>query len=129
MQQPPDSLVETSNVNVDRDRPPSPGASTPVDDVSGENPEAPPEMLLQPETRPISHDQLVIEVKGIYAGLVMVEAKCIDIDEKQTTAAQEKDLTKRVQLKNDQWQSLIALHKQVGTKLYLVILYRYLLRA
>ena len=75
--------------------------------------EAEPEMLLQPETRPISHDQLVIEVKGIYAGLVMVEAKCIDIDERQSTAAQEKDPSKRVHLKNDQWQSLIALHKQL----------------
>ena len=72
-----------------------------------------PEMLLQPETRPISHDQLVIEVKGIYAGLVMVEAKCIDIDEKQSTAAQEKDPSKRTMLKNDQYQSLIALHKQL----------------
>lgn len=27
---------------------------------------------LQLETRPISHDQLAVEVKGIYAGLVMV---------------------------------------------------------
>ena len=72
-----------------------------------------PEMLLQPETRPISHDQLVIEVKGIYAGLVMVEAKCIDIDEKQSAAAQEKDPSKRAILKNDQYQSLIALHKQL----------------
>ena len=70
-------------------------------------------MLLQPETRPISHEQLVVEVKGIYAGLVMVEAKCIDIDERQSAAAQEKDLSKKTELKNDQWQSLIALHKQV----------------
>ncbi|KAK0515388.1 hypothetical protein JMJ35_002767 [Cladonia borealis] len=75
-------------------------------------PEAQPEMLLQPETRPISHDQLVIEVKGIYAGLVMVEAKCIDIEEK-TAAATEKDLPIRAQLKNDGYQSLIALHKSL----------------
>ena len=53
--------------------------------------EAEPEMLLQPDTRPISHAQLVVEVKGIYAGLVMVEAKCIDIDGRQSPAAQEKD--------------------------------------
>jgi hypothetical protein len=33
-------------------------------------PRAPPEMYLQPETRPISQEQLVNEVKGIYAGLV-----------------------------------------------------------
>ena len=78
-----------------------------------EKPEGEPEMLLQPKTRPISHDQLMQEVKGIYAGLVMVEAECIDIDEKQTAAVQEKDLLKKVQLKNDQWQSLIALHKQL----------------
>ena len=69
--------------------------------------EALPEMLLQPDTRPISHEQLVVEVKSIYAGLVMVEAKCIDIDERQSAAAQ------RTDLKNDQWQSLIALHKQL----------------
>ncbi|KAF4987736.1 hypothetical protein FDECE_15319, partial [Fusarium decemcellulare] len=35
-------------------------------------------MMRQPETRPISQDQLVAEVKGIYAGLVMVETKCIE---------------------------------------------------
>lgn len=75
--------------------------------------ESEPEMLLQPETRPISHEQLVVEVKGIYAGLVMVEAKCIDIDERQSMAAQEKDPARKVNLKNDQWQSLIALHKQL----------------
>ena len=87
------------------------------DETSGldhpQSPIADPEMLLQPETRPISHEQLVVEVKGIYAGLVMVEAKCIDIDERQSAAAQEKDPSKRPELKNDQWQSLIALHKQV----------------
>lgn len=34
----------------------------------------------QPDTRPIFHDQLVAEVKGIYAGLVRVESKCIEVD-------------------------------------------------
>ena len=103
------SLNEKATVNLERDRRTSPGGSPPTDDCAV----AEPELLLQPETRAISHDQLVIEVKGIYAGLVMVEAKCIDIDEKQTAAAQEKDLSKKIQLKNDQWQSLIALHKQL----------------
>ena len=109
-----DSLKDQGTVNLGWDPRTSHGGSPPLDDcvAEGLNPE--PEMLLQPDTRPISHDQLVIEVKGIYAGLVMVEAKCIDIDEKQTAAAQEKDLSKKIQLKNDQWQSLIALHKQVG---------------
>ncbi|MCJ1242697.1 hypothetical protein MMC14_010706 [Varicellaria rhodocarpa] len=101
------------------------------------NPE--PQILLQPETRPITHDQLVVEVKGIYAGLVMVEAKCIDVDEKQAAAAQkaarrkweatarepsqeglmeacqeafqESDLSHESELTREQWQALIALHK------------------
>ena len=92
---------------------PRSGDDSPPVDEPPEGLEAEPEMLLQPDTRPISHEQLVVEVKGIYAGLVMVEAKCIDIDERQSAAAQEKDPTKRVSLKDDQWQSLIALHKQL----------------
>ena len=71
----------------------------------------PPEMLLQPETRAISHAQLAVEVKGIYAGLVMVEAKCVDVDEKQSIAALEKDPTRQTKLSNEQWQALIALHR------------------
>lgn len=70
-----------------------------------------PEILLQPETRPISHEQLLVEVKGIYAGLVMVEAKCIDVDEKQSLAAQERDSSRQTKLSNEQWQALITLHK------------------
>lgn len=34
----------------------------------------------EPETRPISQEQLLAEVKGIYAGLVMVENKCMELD-------------------------------------------------
>lgn len=70
-----------------------------------------PVLLLQPETRPISHEQLVVEVKGIYAGLVMVEAKCIDIDRAQTEAALENYSEKREKPTNEQWQALIHLHK------------------
>ncbi|KAM0355082.1 hypothetical protein ACHAPU_000939 [Fusarium lateritium] len=61
--------------------------------------ERPPKMMRQPETRPISQDQLVAEVKSIYAGLVMVETKCIEVDKSQST------------LSNEQWQSLVALHR------------------
>ena len=82
-----------------------------VEDDMCMGPDAHFEMLLQPETRPISHNQLLIEVKGIYAGSVMVEAKCIDIDENQTATARGKDSS--TQLKNKQYQSLIALHKQL----------------
>lgn len=90
-----------------------PRQSPPVEDQFRQAPSEEPEILLQPDTKPISHKQLVIEVKKIYAGLVPVEAKCIDIDDRQLAAAQEKDPQKITQLKNDQWQSLVALHKQV----------------
>lgn len=69
------------------------------------------EILLQPETRPISHDQLVVEVKGIYASLIMVEATCIDTDKNLFVAAQKKDLSRQTRLRNEQWQTLIAFHK------------------
>lgn len=72
-----------------------------------------PELLLQPEGRPISPEQLVIEVKEIYAGLVMVEAKCIDIDKKQSAAVEATADASQGQAKltPSQWQALIALHK------------------
>lgn len=63
-------------------------------------------MIKQPVTRPISQEQLVAEVKGIYAGLVMVESKCIEVDSSQS--AQPEGAAK---LNNEQWQALIALHR------------------
>ncbi|RFU26395.1 hypothetical protein B7463_g9949, partial [Scytalidium lignicola] len=68
------------------------------------------DMIPQPETRPISQDQLVAEVKGIYAGLVMVEAKCIEVDGKQA-ALSKPDHRTQPKLNNEQWQALIALHR------------------
>ncbi|KAF7197900.1 hypothetical protein HII31_00772 [Pseudocercospora fuligena] len=61
-------------------------------------------LILQPDSSPISQEQLAAEVKGIYAGLVMVEAKCINID-----AAQAAD--PKSHLGPEQWQALIALHR------------------
>ena len=80
-------------------------------DMSDSLTDSTPEMLLQLETQLISHVQLAVEVKGIYAGLVMVEAKCVDVDEKQSIAAQEKDPAQQTKLSNEQWQALIALHR------------------
>jgi hypothetical protein len=68
------------------------------------------DIVRQPETRLISHEQLVAEVKGIYAGLVLVEAKCIEVDNKQATLAQTKGAQSN-KLNNEQWQALIALHR------------------
>ncbi|KAI2639191.1 hypothetical protein GGS21DRAFT_506327 [Xylaria nigripes] len=61
-------------------------------------------LMKQPETRAISQEQLVAEVKGIYAGLMMVEAKCIEVDNAQSSQSDAK-------LNNKQWQALIALHR------------------
>lgn len=63
-------------------------------------------MIRQPETRPIAQEQLVAEVKGIYAGLVMVESKCIEVDGTQASNTDSDN-----QLSNDQWKALIALHR------------------
>lgn len=63
-------------------------------------------MIKQPETRPISQEQLVAEVKGIYAGLVMVESKCIEVDSAQNSQSEP-----AATLNNEQWQALIALHR------------------
>ncbi|KAM3064714.1 hypothetical protein ACMFMG_010634 [Clarireedia jacksonii] len=67
-------------------------------------------IILQSETRPISQKQLVAEVKGIYAGLVMVEAKCIEVDNEQAGLTQ-RDSSSQPKLNNEQWQALIALHR------------------
>jgi hypothetical protein len=66
-------------------------------------PEGDTSMLLEPDTRPITSEQLVNEVKGIYSGLVMVEKKCVEIITQRAQA--------RTKLSNDQWQALIALHR------------------
>src|SRR4051794_38416616 len=59
-------------------------------------------ILLQPQTRPISQKQLINEVKEIYAGLIMVEKKCVEIDQQQASATNK--------LSNEQWQALITVH-------------------
>lgn len=62
-------------------------------------------MVRQPVTRPISPEQLIAEVKGIYAGLIMVEAKCCEVDAKQHQAALEMD-SNMPSLNNEQWSVL-----------------------
>jgi len=59
--------------------------------------------LPQLETHPLTEEQLVNEVRGIYAGLVMVEKKCIEIDKQQAES--------KNKLSDHQWQALISLHR------------------
>ncbi|KAF8418948.1 hypothetical protein EV426DRAFT_299395 [Tirmania nivea] len=90
----PQSLIEITNESISEDDPSL-------------------KMVKQPETRPISGDQLLSEVKGIYAGLVMVEAKCVEVDGKQAAQAKAMEVEglKPPRLTNEQWQALIALHR------------------
>jgi hypothetical protein len=61
----------------------------------------------RPEARPISQEQLIAEVKGIYAGLVMVERRCIEVDTKYSAPGGAQELKED----NEKWQLLIALHR------------------
>ncbi|KAG7408569.1 Telomerase-binding protein EST1A [Fusarium oxysporum f. sp. rapae] len=85
---------------------PTEAATQHVNLPSSNDDESTSKMMRQPETRPISQDQLVAEVKGIYAGLVMVETKCIEVDNAQSSNT---DVNSK--LNNEQWQALIALHR------------------
>ncbi|KXH31608.1 hypothetical protein CSAL01_04605 [Colletotrichum salicis] len=66
----------------------------------GKNPSSPRFKLRQ--------EQLVAEVKGMYAGLVMVESKCIGVDNAQNSSSASESNPK---FNNEQLQALIALHR------------------
>jgi hypothetical protein len=63
--------------------------------------------LFRPDSPPISREQLAAEVKSLYAGLTLVESKCIHVDKAQAEAMRYGDS----RISNDHWQALIALHK------------------
>lgn len=63
-------------------------------------------IALQPGFSPISQEQLATEVEGIYAGLIMVEAKCINAH-----AAMGQSQNTEQSLSTEQWQALVALHR------------------
>lgn len=77
------------------------------EDRGDDNWDTPTPMIKQPQTRAITCQQLTAEVKGIYAGLCIVESKCIEVD---STRNSENPQT-AVKLNNEQWQALIALHR------------------
>ncbi|KAF2093410.1 hypothetical protein NA57DRAFT_13901, partial [Rhizodiscina lignyota] len=63
-------------------------------------------LVLQPESKDLSQEQLAAEVKSIYTGLTMVETKCIHIDKaQQATPRSESKIT------DEHWQAMIALHR------------------
>jgi hypothetical protein len=62
--------------------------------------------FIQPQlkTKPISQDSLVAEVRGTYAGIVMLEDKFIGVDNNQPRQ-QHNDLN------SEQWTALVTLHR------------------
>lgn len=64
-------------------------------------------MVAQLEARTINHEQLIAEVRGILAGLLLVEAKCPEAHAKQTATCH---CGRQPKLNNEQLQALIALH-------------------
>ncbi|KAK2751569.1 hypothetical protein FQN55_000290 [Onygenales sp. PD_40] len=60
-------------------------------------------MLREPETRAISEDQLTKEVRGIYAGILLVESKCAEVAKDQQRNPRP--------LVRKQWEALISLHR------------------
>ncbi|KAI9894550.1 MAG: hypothetical protein M1814_001904 [Vezdaea aestivalis] len=69
------------------------------------------EFFKQPKTRSITQEQLVAEIKGIYAGLVLIEQKCIEVDAKQAKKLEEARKAIDIDLDPEQYKALIALHK------------------
>ena len=64
----------------------------------------------QLQQRPISQEQLLAEVERIFAGLEVVEAKCMKVDKKLALHIQNGARAK-LKLNNEQWQALIGLHQ------------------
>lgn len=71
------------------------------------------QMFKQLETCPILQRQLIAEIKGIYAGLVMAETKCIEVDSALNAQGES-----AAELSNEQWQALIALHRTLLQECY-----------
>ncbi|ODM19129.1 hypothetical protein SI65_05746 [Aspergillus cristatus] len=61
------------------------------------------QIFLQLDTRPITEEQLVDEVRGIYAGLKMVENECIKTAKQHTESSNK--------LSKCQWQALVLLYQ------------------
>ncbi|KFY94734.1 hypothetical protein V498_03751 [Pseudogymnoascus sp. VKM F-4517 (FW-2822)] len=69
------------------------------------------QMVSQPEPRPLTQEQLIAEVKGIYVGLVTDEGKCIQAVSEQAQLAKDAREGQEPKLNNEQYQALFALHR------------------
>ncbi|EKG09971.1 hypothetical protein MPH_12933 [Macrophomina phaseolina MS6] len=69
-----------------------------------------PDLALQPDSRPISQEQLAVEIKTIYAGLTMVESRCINVNKTQPPFHTDPVSGQPLISTSEYWQTLIALH-------------------
>ncbi|KAL3471389.1 hypothetical protein BJX99DRAFT_263320 [Aspergillus californicus] len=60
-------------------------------------------ILLQVETEPLAEEDLLNEIRGIYAGLAMVEKKCMEFVKEKSES--------QTELSKQQWQKLIGIHR------------------
>lgn len=71
-------------------------------------------MLRQPNTQPVTQQQLVVETNGIYEAVVCYKSKCVKVDgawsSKKESASKE--------LSDEQWQALSDLHQALLYKYY-----------
>jgi hypothetical protein len=69
-----------------------------------------PGLLSQPDSRPISQEQITEEVNFIYAGLTMVETKCIHVDRVQAMPILDSSFT-TTSTSHAHWHDLTALYR------------------
>ncbi|KAI1663323.1 EST1-DNA-bind domain containing protein [Pyrenophora tritici-repentis] len=69
-----------------------------------------PNLIFYPGGRLITEEELASEAKSIYAGLFIVENKCIHVDHHLTAAAAQEGKA-RTDITPEEWQALIALHR------------------
>ncbi|KZF22918.1 hypothetical protein L228DRAFT_139580 [Xylona heveae TC161] len=68
------------------------------------------ELFLQPETRPISEEQLAAELKSIYAALEMAEAKAIEVDNNQMLSFRNAE-GEKPKMRPERWRAYFDLHR------------------
>ncbi|KAF2675462.1 hypothetical protein BT63DRAFT_450451 [Microthyrium microscopicum] len=64
-----------------------------------------PNLILQPDSRGISQEQLATEVRSIYNGLASLEARCIKLDREQAIQSEKGPIPPNT------WRALISIHR------------------
>jgi hypothetical protein len=72
-----------------------------------------PDIMMQPPSRPISQEQLIKEVRTIYAGLTMVESKCIEVCDSQSQKLLTDSSSMDSILSHSTCNTLISLHRRL----------------